>query len=129
MKYLEVGLEYFGDAFIATYTFYLPIADLILDVVWLEEGPVWGGGYLSQMASILPLGTGSSMSFFLISVSVSSISRLPLLINKYMHMQDIPFLFGKGCSESVSKAPLIKKMTWHDLKRVDGLWRVIIISC
>lgn len=95
MGYLEAGFEYFSDALVATDAFYLPIADFVFDVVWLEEGPGWGEGYLSQLASILPLGIGSSMSFFLISVSVSSIYRLPLLINKYKHSQDIPFILGK----------------------------------
>jgi hypothetical protein len=62
------------------------VADPVLDVIRLEERPRWRRAYLSHCASIFPLDEtpGSSRFFFFISVSVSSIYRLPpLLINKY----------------------------------------------
>jgi hypothetical protein len=83
---LQVGFQDFLQAGIPADLFYLAVADLVLDIVGLEEGSGWGGSYFSHWASTLPFdGTpGSSRFFFLISVSVSSIYRLlPLLINKY----------------------------------------------
>jgi hypothetical protein len=82
---LEAGLEYLLESGVSADQFDVAVADAVLDVVRFEERPGWRGEYLSHWASILPFegGPDSSRFFFFISVSVSSIYRLPLLINKY----------------------------------------------
>lgn len=82
---MEAGLEDLLESRVAADHFNITVADLVLDVIGLEERPGLREPYLSQRASILPFeaAPGSSRFFFFINVSVSSIYRLPLLINKY----------------------------------------------